>query len=98
MSEKYIWLPTSTAPKDGREFLVRMPRCGNVVSLVSWTRIHNHWLCKGESIWLHDGDLWTDIPDFNNIGHASDCAMHNMPAMPNGECDCGALKYIEAKP
>jgi hypothetical protein len=20
--------------------------------------------------------------------HDSDCAMHNMPAMPNGECDC----------
>jgi hypothetical protein len=23
-------------------------------------------------------------------GHASDCAVHNMPAMPNGPCDCGA--------
>lgn len=22
-------------------------------------------------------------------GHASDCATHNMPAYPNGECDCG---------
>ncbi|GAB3416838.1 hypothetical protein NX774_12025 [Massilia agilis] len=22
--------------------------------------------------------------------HASDCAMHNEPAMPNGPCDCGA--------
>ena len=22
--------------------------------------------------------------------HASDCATHNMPAMPNGPCDCGA--------
>ena len=23
--------------------------------------------------------------------HASDCAMHNEPAYPAGECDCGAL-------
>lgn len=23
--------------------------------------------------------------------HASDCAVHNEPAMPNGPCDCGAL-------
>jgi hypothetical protein len=22
-------------------------------------------------------------------GHASDCAVHNMPAYPNGPCDCG---------
>lgn len=22
-------------------------------------------------------------------GHASDCAVHNEPAMPNGPCDCG---------
>ena len=22
--------------------------------------------------------------------HWSDCALHNMPAMPNGPCDCGA--------
>ena len=25
-------------------------------------------------------------------GHMSDCATHNMPAYPNGECDCG---YVE---
>lgn len=22
-------------------------------------------------------------------GHKSDCAVYNMPAYPNGECDCG---------
>lgn len=22
--------------------------------------------------------------------HDSDCALHNMPAYPNGECDCSA--------
>ena len=26
--------------------------------------------------------------------HASDCAVHNMPAYPNGPCDCGANKTI----
>jgi len=26
------------------------------------------------------------------ITHASDCAVHNMPAMPNGPCDCGAVQ------
>jgi len=25
-------------------------------------------------------------------GHASDCAVHNMPAFPNGDCDCGVSK------
>lgn len=24
-------------------------------------------------------------------GHWSDCATHNEPAFPNGECDCGGL-------
>ena len=24
--------------------------------------------------------------------HASDCAVHNEPAYPNGECDCGIKK------
>ena len=24
----------------------------------------------------------------DGIIHDSDCAVHNMPAMPNGECDC----------
>lgn len=26
------------------------------------------------------------LPD--GIGHWSDCAVHNEPALPNGECDC----------
>lgn len=60
------WLPLSTSPKDGREFLVLMPRCGNVISLVRWAKLHKHWLCKGESIWLHDGDLWADLPEMPN--------------------------------
>lgn len=23
------------------------------------------------------------------VAHASDCALHNSPALPVGECDCG---------
>ena len=29
--------------------------------------------------------------------HASDCAVHNMPAYPNGPCDCEVLTPITAK-
>jgi hypothetical protein len=35
----------------------------------------------------------------NEVVHDSDCAMHNMPAMPNGECGCIALelqKYVDS--
>lgn len=27
--------------------------------------------------------------------HDSDCAMHNMPAYPNGPCDCGARHIVD---
>ena len=27
----------------------------------------------------------------DGVVHSSDCAVHNMPASPNGICDCGAL-------
>lgn len=27
--------------------------------------------------------------------HASDCAVHNMPASPNGPCDCGAAPQVK---
>jgi len=30
--------------------------------------------------------------------HWSDCAQHNMPAMPNGPCDCGADAPDPAEP
>jgi hypothetical protein len=35
---------------------------------------------------------WGVEHDFSEIYHASDCAVHNMPAKPNGPCDCGAHK------
>ena len=27
----------------------------------------------------------------NKILHTSDCAIHNEPSLPKGECDCGAI-------
>jgi hypothetical protein len=28
------------------------------------------------------------------ITHASDCAVHNLPALPIGPCDCGAAERL----
>lgn len=30
--------------------------------------------------------------------HASDCAVHNEPAYPNGPCDCGAVQTVTYPP
>jgi len=29
--------------------------------------------------------------------HSSDCAVHNMPAEKNGECDCGFKEVLESE-
>ena len=29
--------------------------------------------------------------------HDSDCSVHNMPAFPNGPCDCGELTELEVQ-
>lgn len=34
-------------------------------------------------------------PEPAPVQHASDCAVHNEPAMPAGECDCGAASPAE---
>jgi hypothetical protein len=33
----------------------------------------------------------------NGTGHRSDCAVHNMPAEPNGPCDCGFIGAISGE-
>jgi hypothetical protein len=38
------------------------------------------------------GDLRERIPR----GHKSDCAVHNMPAYPNGECNCGLESEVRS--
>lgn len=32
-----------------------------------------------------------------NMQHRSDCATHNMPAMPTGKCDCGVATRIDLR-
>ena len=32
----------------------------------------------------------------SEIQHASDCAVHNAPAMEPGPCDCGAIEVTDA--
>jgi len=31
------------------------------------------------------------------LGHTSDCEVHNEPAEPKGECNCGALEILDIK-
>lgn len=33
----------------------------------------------------------------DRIAHASDCAVHNAPALPIGPCDCGAEERVMAE-
>lgn len=47
---KPFWNPLETAPKDGREFIVRYPKQGNVKQILRWNTIHNHWESKGEAM------------------------------------------------
>lgn len=30
--------------------------------------------------------------------HKSDCAVHNAPALPKGDCDCGAIPHLRLSP
>jgi hypothetical protein len=48
---------------------------------------------------LH-GDAFGEFAiDFNalSLHHASDCAVHNEPAMPAGPCNCGAQAHVEGR-
>ena len=37
----------------------------------------------------------TEKPKQAEIVHASDCAVHNAPALPTGPCDCGAATAMK---
>jgi hypothetical protein len=37
------------------------------------------------------------IAEWTEALHKSDCALHNMPAMPNGDCDCGPVRTVTRK-
>jgi hypothetical protein len=59
---KTVWMPINSIPHDGKEILVCNTNQGNVKQLVRYDKIHNRWLCKGESINLQ-ADLWTIITE-----------------------------------
>jgi hypothetical protein len=49
---------------------------------------YNHDKCEEakKRLSLNKGEI-----EMLDDGHNSDCAVHNMPAMPNEPCNCGAL-------
>lgn len=60
---------------------------------------------KGKTIYSHDPeyrqgahDAYEQLADIALTAlapqHASDCAVHNAPALPNGPCDCGATAAL----
>lgn len=44
------WEPLESAPKDGREVIVRYPKQGNVKQIARWNTIHQQWESKGEAM------------------------------------------------
>ncbi len=52
-----------TPPRDGSEFLIRYPKQDNVMSLVSWDRVHASWKSKGETIYPEEQQCeWAEVP------------------------------------
>lgn len=59
------------------------PRSGRVVG-VRWSGLNSgveFSYAVHSTAWMH----WNKV-----VQHASDCALHNGPALPVGPCDCGA--------
>jgi hypothetical protein len=58
------WKPWDTAPKDGREIIVRYPKQGNVKALVRYCTHHDIWMNKGTAcIGIDTQECeWADIP------------------------------------
>ena len=76
------WQPIETAPTDGCWILVAR---GNQLGVARWNG--SHW-SLGAMCYFNNPTHWMPLPPAP-INHASDCALHNMPAFPNGPCDCG---------
>lgn len=41
--------------------------------------------------------LWLQSLNLQDIGHWSDCAVHNEPAYPKGDCTCSGYLVVKAK-
>lgn len=88
------WQPIDTAPKDGEDLLCYW-RLSNCCSVLSWWSDQD---IPGAGLWhdsagstYNDPTHWMPLPAPPQH-HDSDCAIHNMPAMPNGPCDCSLSK------
>lgn len=62
--KKEIWKPIETAPKNGKEILVRNNNQGGCLRLIRFNAIHNYWQCKGDPILSLQDTHWMKIPDF----------------------------------
>jgi hypothetical protein len=73
------------ALQQGREFRVFSRVVTDPIALAHRNAMPSHPHPQGDR---------TEVPELPRAarccGHDSDCAVHNMPAMPNGPCDCRA--------
>lgn len=65
-----VWKPASTAPKDGRMFLVCYPRMMNLRVRCWFDTVHGYFKTDeggdggiSTPAFFHDGDLWANMPD-----------------------------------
>lgn len=56
------WMPIETAPMDGPEFVVCLPRQGMVMLLVRYNKLGKRYEKNGEPVYLHSGDVWQPLP------------------------------------
>lgn len=69
LTKEQEWKPINTAPKDGRMFLVLLPRMQNLFVRGRYNTVHKCFVTDVDSAGavtsytvFHDGDLWMDIP------------------------------------
>lgn len=65
-----LWRPIESAPKDGRMFLVLLPRMMNLVVRARYNTVHKYFItdCENEGrvsdpIFFFKGDMWMEIPE-----------------------------------
>jgi len=63
----------------------------NVIWFAVWVFFKREWKRSMRERELNSLREEEDYRMKNPYSHFSDCAVHNEPAYPAGECDCGAL-------